>query len=275
MNVKNSLLLADPDFDPNAAGEFHLLIKLTTDSLSYAIIDKGSNALKAVYDCQECPDSVAELAEKLQRDGYLLLDFKTVKVSAHTENSIAVPDELFQAAQPEDFASYFALQLSDKLHVHPVTRHGFTAVFNFSDALEDTLDRLPGCRRFDQNAPLLALSADASSGALSLDFTAGSVNVSFVRGEGLVLSRYFEIDNAEELNYYLLLMISQLDISPEHTAVQLSGIIHEGDSNYRCIGKYFKDIAFRDAGTGELDSRILGDMPAHYYSSLLALDLCE
>jgi len=56
--------------------------------------------------------------------------------------------------------------------------------------------------------------------------------------------------------------------------VLISGIIHEEDGYYICLQKYFSDIRFNLPPAGDIDHTILDDMPAHYYSSLLALDLC-
>jgi hypothetical protein len=160
--------------------------------------------------------------------------------------------------------------------VQPHADYGFTSVFNLTEFIEDALSAsLTSSKRYDQSAALLALAKGKVSRSLLLDFTAGSFNATYVDDGQLVFQRCFETENAEELNYYLLLIINQLTMATGQTAVHLSGIIHEGDSNYRCISKYFQDIHFSKSISNEMDGRILDDMPAHYYSSLLALDLCE
>lgn len=276
MNSKNSILLVDPEFDPNTAAECDLLIKVGPDSFSYAIIDKSCNQVKAVYDQQECEDAGTALAAKLKSDNYLSLSFKAIKVAVYTENSIAIPDELFDPAGLNQYTKYFSEEQSGTLYVQPLADYGFTSIFNLTEFIEDTLSTsLTSSKRYDQSALLLALAKGKVSRSLLLDFTVGSFNVTYVNEGRLVFQRCFHTENAEELNYYLLLIINQLKMSTVQTTVHLSGIIHEGDSNYQCISKYFKDIHFTKTVSNELDSRILDDMPAHYYSSLLALDLCE
>ena len=276
MNSKNSILLVDPEFDPNTAADCDLLIKVGPDSFSYAIIDKSCNQVKAVYDQQECEDPGTVFAAKLKSDNYLSLSFKAVKVAVYTENFIAVPDELFDPAGLNQYAKYFPGDQSATLYVQPLAGYGFTSVFNLAEFIEDTLSAsLTSSKRYDQSAPLLALAKGNISRSLLLDFTAGSFNATYVNEGQLVFQRCFETENAEELNYYLLLIINQLKMATAQTAVHLSGIIHEGDGNYQCISKYFKDIHFSKSVSNDMDSRILDDMPAHYYSSLLALDLCE
>jgi hypothetical protein len=274
MNSKNSILLLDPDFDPNAVSRCVLLIRVTADSFSYAIIDKASNQLKAVYDQQECISPANDLAQRIKHDSYLSLPFQSIKVSLCTENSIAVPNDLFDAAKIHDYTQYFSEPQSARLYVQPSSNFGFTTIFSLTEFLEETLGSLANGKRYDHSAPLLSLASGKKSTALLLDFTVGCVHATYLDGGQLVFQKYYQTDNPEEFNYYLLLIINQLKINTGGTEVYLSGIIHHDDSKYNCISKYFKSIQFSPAGHDEMDSRILDDMPAHYYSSLLALDQC-
>jgi len=274
MNSKNSILLVDPDFDPNTAGDCDLLIKVSTDNFSYAIIDKSCNQLRAVYDQQECTDTVKDLADQLKNDHYLQLPFRKVKGSFFTENCVAVPDEIFDEQDIGQYTRYFNEYQNHNLYAQPFEDYGFTSVFNLSTRIEEVLRSLPESKRYDHGAPLLALSKGNSIQILQLDFTVGSFNVTYLNAEQLIFQKYFEIENAEEFNYYLLLMINQLKIETGKTEVHLSGIIHQDDAKYLCVTKYFNTVHFNEAKGHELNTRILDDMPSHYYTSLLALDLC-
>ncbi|TKC62469.1 DUF3822 family protein [Pedobacter hiemivivus] len=276
MDNKNSILLVDPDFDLNTAADCDLLLKITPDSFSYAIIDKGSRQLKAVYDEQECDNVPAMLAAKLKNDVYLTLAFKEIKAAVYTENSINIPNELFDPEQLNQYAKFFTEAPSNNLYTRPFKTFGFTSIFTLQQFTEETLAAsLNNCKLYTQNAPVLALAAQNNKTSLLLDFTASSFNALYRTGEKLIFQNYYQTDNAEEFNYYLLLIVNQLNINTADTEIQLSGIIHSGDGYYQCIAKYFSDINFNLPPAKEIDHKILDDMPAHYYSSLLALDLCE
>ena len=109
--------------------------------------------------------------------------------------------------------------------------------------------------------------------ALLLDFSVGSFNALYLQQQQVVFQQCYEIDNLDEFNYYLLLIINQLNINTKETNLHLTGIIHEGDDKYNCLLKYFSKADFI-APSNDLNQQILDDMPAHYYSSLLALDQC-
>lgn len=276
MDNKNSILLVDPEFDLNTAADCDLLLKITPDSFSYAIIDKSCRQLKAVYDEQECENVPARLAAKLKNDIYLTLPFNEIKAAVYTENTINIPNELYDPERLNQYASFFATDHSNNLYTRPFNSFGFTSIFSLQQFTEDALaTSLKNCRLYTQNALVLALAAEKIKSVLILDFTATSFNVLYTAGEKLIFQNYYQIDNAEEFNYYLLLIISQINIDTSNTEVQLSGIIHTGDESYQCIEKYFNTITFNLPPVKEIDHRILDDMPAHYYSSLLALDICE
>jgi len=276
MNSKNSLLLVDPEFDPANAADCVLLMKITTDSFSYAIIDRNTRQLNAVYDYQECGDTAEALSSRLKTDSYLAIPFQEIKASIYTESTISVPDELYETGNLNDYAKFFPVEQSNNLYTQKVDHFGFKSIFTLDKSMDETINSsLSNCRLFDQNAPLLALARHRSAEALGLDFTAGSFNAVYTKAGKLIFQKQFEIENSEEFNYYLLFIINQLKVNITDTAVFVSGIVHADDANYSCLAKYFKAIDFIDAPAIETDNKILDDMPAHYYSSLLALDLCE
>ncbi|WP_316810772.1 DUF3822 family protein [Pedobacter heparinus] len=276
MDNKNSILLVDQEFDPNTTANCDLLLKITADSFSYAIIDKSSDQLKAVYDEQECENVSQTLADRLKNDIYLTLIFKEIKIAVHTENNINIPSELFDPQQLAQYARFFTEEQSENLYTRPFPAFGFTSIFTLQQFTEETLSAsLNNYKLYTQHSTVLALAAKSDTATLLLDFTAASFNAAYIINDKLIFQNHYQIENAEEFNYYLLLIISQLQLEPGNTELQLSGIIHEGNNHYRCIEKYFKTICFNLPPVKETDHSILDDMPAHYYSSLLALDVCE
>ncbi|RZK71865.1 MAG: DUF3822 family protein, partial [Pedobacter sp.] len=223
-----------------------------------------------------CRDVPAELSQRLKTDSYLAISFKEVKASVYTESAIAIPSELFSDQTLNDYAKFFPVGQSNNLYTHSADGFGFKSIFTLSDMIDETISSsLSNCRVFDHSAPVLSMVSGKTANTLQLDFTAGSFNAVYTVEGKLIFQKYIETENAEEFNYYLLFIISQLKISTEVTEVYISGIIHQDDAYYNCIAKYFKTINFHEARALETNNKILDDMPAHYYSSLLAIDLCE
>jgi hypothetical protein len=276
MDNKNNILLVDPEFDPKTAANCTLLLKIMPDSFSYAIIDKSKEKLQAVYDQQECTDVTNTLTDRLKQDVYLSLPFKEIKAAVYTENAIAVPNELFDPNDLNKYNNFFSTPQSGNLYTQPFASFGFISIFTLQEFTEKTLaSALENCRLYAQNATVLGLAKNKHQSALILDFTATSFNAAYIKDGQLIFQNFYEIDNAEEFNYYLLLILNRLGVKPTETTAFLSGIIHEDDANYQCIAKYLDQIKFSLPPLEHTDQKILDDMPAHYYSSLLALDVCE
>jgi hypothetical protein len=274
MNTKNSLLLLDPEFDPHTAPQCNLLLKITKDSFSYAIIDQEHKALKAVFDEQECHNTLQTLKRLLKNDPYLSYPFAAVKVAVTTDNCVTVPNILFTTDAVKSYTNFFSNSDSSKLHMKPNYHFDFTAVFNLHQGMENELDaHFETAIKVDHQAPLLSLAARVEKGLL-FDFTALSFSLLQVNDAKLCFKNTFEILNAEEFNYYLLLLLQQLGPAVKEMPVYLTGIVNTDDEIHRILQKYFKDIRFTLPQNDKLNYTILEDMPAYYYSNLLAIDLC-
>jgi hypothetical protein len=275
MNSKNSILLVDPDFDVDTSGNFDLLIKVTPDNFSYAIVDELNNRLVALYDQQESVNVASGLSAILSNDKHLAMTFKTVKASVYTPNSIAIPNELFEADNLSIYAKFFAKEQSEQLHLQQLEGQDHTSIFNLNEDLEELLITKFGISKvYDHNAPLMALANNTKGNQFRLDFTVGWVHAVLCTDGKLVFENCFEIADAEEFTYYLLLMIHQLNMDTKDTAVFISGIINQGDDKHLALQQSFSDITYNSRKNVELITTILEDMPEQYYTSVLALQLC-
>ncbi|RYD79832.1 MAG: DUF3822 family protein [Sphingobacteriales bacterium] len=266
---KNSLLLVDPNFKADTSVNSHLLLKITNDSFSYAVINKDSDEINVIFDKQGSEDIGHDLKSAFQTDAYLSQKYAAIKAAVHTSNFIFVPDEWFDA---DNLSVYHKFLGSDS---NVQTKHhselGFNTLFSLNGTVTETL---PGNTVvYPQSSPLLALFSHLAGDALLIDFTASSFNLLFVKDNKVYFQNHYEAENAEEFNYFLLLIIEQLGLS-DSIPVYLQGIINEDDDYYNTLLKYFNNLYFF-LPPGKHNSELLADMPKHYFSGLLALDLCE
>jgi hypothetical protein len=273
MSKSNSILLIDPSFDPAAASQCDLLVKVGIDSLSYAIINKDSRAISAVYDEQECESGIIKLSERLKTDNYLTLAYRKVKIALHTSNTIDIPNLFFSEEQLIAHTQYFDEPHAEKLYTYAQAYFGFTTIFALPINTAEALSNFKG-RKYPGMAGLLSIAENIAGIALMFDFTVGTFTALYLKDKQVIFQRGYEIANIEEFNYYLLLMVSQLKIQLAETTVHLTGIVHVDDEKYHCLQKYFTNIEFIPV-QNSLNQQVLDDMPLYYYSSLIALDQCE
>lgn len=274
MNTKNSILLLDPDFDPQTAPQCNLLLKITNNSFSYAIINQEHKRISAVFDEQECENVLQSVKHQLKNDPYLKNDFKAVKIAAYTDHSVAVPGAIYKSTDLKSYANFFPEDAVAPLHVRSNPHFDFTAVFNLQPELEETLQTVfTNAQTFELSSSLLAMAERVENG-ICMDFTARSFSIVQVSANRLTYKHTFDFDDAAEFNYYLLLLLQQLKIDMKRTPLYLSGIVNEGDDFHQILTKYFPSVSYYLPVNTTLDLAVLEDLPAYYYSNLLAIDLC-
>jgi hypothetical protein len=270
----NSILLIDPNFEPANSTRLSLLVKIGADTFSYAIVDETEKLVHAVYDEQECESGYHKLNERLKNDAYLKLNYKNVRVATHTPNVIFVPQELFNENDISIYTKYFEEADSKNVYVQPTLQQAFQTIFSLPIAVEKLIDEnWQTNTKLQQNAGLIELASKVKQDSLIIDFTAGSFQLIYLHQEKIAFMQSYQFDDIEELTYYLLLIINQLNIDTNQTEAKVCGIIHEGDEKWNCLAQYFNQIDLLVLAT-DLDTNILDDMPAHYYTSLLALQQC-
>lgn len=278
----NSILLIDPNFEPASSTNLNLLVKIGADTFSYAVIDDERKLVHAVYDEQECEDGYEKFNEHLKHDAYLQLKYQHVKIAVHTQNIIFVPQELFESATESVtnenkiavYSKYFADADSKRVYVQPSLQQTFHTVFSLPASVEKLIDENWGeQQRLQQNAGLIELAAKLDQDSLIVDFTVGAFQLIYVKNNSVVFAQSYQFDGIDELTYYLLLIVAQLKINTSKTSIKVCGIIHQEDEKWNCLAKYFDNIELLVLSS-DLNTSILDDMPAHYYTSLLALQQC-
>lgn len=273
MNNK-SILLINPEFDPKHSQKLEILVKIGADSFSYAIIDEAQKLIYAVYDEQECEDGYRKFNERLKVDSYLKLSYKDVKVAAHTQHIVFVPNELCDAESAGINKGYFNTTGAENVYVQPCDQTAFTTIFSLPKAAEKVInERWPESRKLPATAGLQNLVTLFSKDTLVLDFTVKSFQALYLKQKQVIFQQSYEFEDVEELTYYLLLIINQLQIDTKNTAIKVCGIIHVDDEKWVRLKEYCEDLDFLTIDTG-LNTNILEDMPKHYYTNLLSLYTC-
>lgn len=264
----NSILFIKETFETTPAESCHLLIKLGADSFSYAII--GNNEVLVLYDEQNCPNVAAKLDEKLKNDEHLTHTYQSVKIAIQTRNVVNIPKNLLSHQNLASHCKYFVNDDFDQVYVRHTEKMAtlFAPSYNTNKLI---ISYLANAEIFDTNTPLIT-QAKIHKQQLFIDFSATCVNIILTKDGQLIFHNSFEIENSEELNYYLLLLIHQLPIDTEQTQLCLSGLIHEDDDNLTVCQSLFAQVSFNKIN--QLNISILDDLPLHYYTSLLALHQC-
>ena len=272
MNNNNSILLVAPNFDQLAASACNLTVKIGMDSFSYAVINNANQQVIALYDEQECDINAFNLKELFEKNSHLSLAYQETKIAFYADDEISIPADLFDENSVELHSKLIKNNAS--INVFKQAHFGFTTIFGLSKSVQNLINsQLGNVKMYPHYAGLLALAEHNENTQLFLDFTANSFTALLIKNQQVIFQKSYETENAEELNYFILLLINQLTISTNEISVRLSGIIHQDDHKYQCLQKYFSKIEFVQLAK-DLNLELLEDMPAHYYTNLIALTQC-
>jgi len=266
---RNSLLLVDPNFSFSNNADYHLIIKITNDSFSYAIIDGQMESVCILFDKQNCDNLVQDIQQAFSEDENLSRLFYSVKAAVHTSNYLFIPAEWYANENLSVYQNYF----SDNAEIYAKANQklGFETVFSIPEEIKVLLPEKT--QFFPQSSPLIAMNKEVDKESILIDFTANSFNLLYINKGNIQFQNHYQIDTDEEFNYFIVLIIDQLQLS-DSIPVYLQGIINEDDEVYNCLLKYFNQLCFL-LPNGLENSELLADMPKHYFSGLLALDSCE
>ncbi|MFD2164388.1 DUF3822 family protein [Paradesertivirga mongoliensis] len=279
MNEFGILHIKDEKFNPAQTRDMQLLIKIAPGRFSYAIINEKESRLQVLYDSPLSDGLNGMLSNLLSENEYLGSSFAAVKASVQTFNFTLIPTSYYTRDDLPNYENLIQASEETKTFISTINLEGINCVSALpSETIAALTNFFPGIRFFSQVEPFVegGLKAnDTDAQKVFIQFNEKSVEVSLSNDDKLVFYNLFNVENADDFNYYILNILHQFKIEPQNTAVFLSGNIDAGDANYRRVEKYFKDIRFADSSQITLFSSNFERLPKHQHFSLISLLLCE
>src|SRR5690606_14236054 len=138
--------------------------------------------------------------------------------------------------------------------------------------------RFPNAVIYSQAEALIEGALKDSSAASGLKvvihFNSGTFEMVIVSNGEFVFYNIFSFENADDFNYYLLLIKEQFELQPD-TPVHLAGEIEKYSELYKRIARYFQNIRFCDSTSIVKHPDSFKLLPSHQFFSLLSMSLCE
>lgn len=275
MNTK--LQLVESNFDPQVAPQCDLLIQVGAESISYAVIEKGSDQLKALV---EIEGSLKDLELLYTTNALLGYQYRKTKISVDTTKFTFIPREVFSDFYIENYAKFIQPRSASDLLINDIRGFKIKNLIAVETETQNILkSHFPAAAIFSQATPFIEgswkISKDTVKNQLFVNIRQDSFEAVLIKDGQLHFYNIFECELPDEFNYFLLLIIKQFNLQTSDTMVVASGSIELKDPFYFRISKYFDNISIADVSlliryyeTFELIS-----LQKHF--SLLSLNLCE
>mgnify|MGYP001319857538 FL=1 len=267
----NKTILADSSFDSNQISNLHLSIELSSSSLSYCIIDTQK------YRCLLLSSQKLEtdnLLEIFSNDDYLSQNFKSKSISFVNFANTLVPFELYEK---EDKENLFALNhelndevlLEDNLREEIINLHAVPKLF-----FQTIKNILPGAALRSQSSILINnfTNLNLKVETMFLYLKDSFVNIVVTKGKNLLFQNKFNYVTKEDLLFYVLFSIQELNFSNEDINTIVYGNVTENEFNI--LYDYIRNIKYGNKLKDISCSNEFNSIENHCYSILYRQFLC-
>ena len=267
----NKTILADSSFDSNQISNLHLSIELSSSSLSYCIIDTQK------YRCLLLSSQKLEtdnLLEIFSNDDYLSQNFKSKSISFVNFANTLVPFELYEK---EDKENLFALNhelndevlLEDNLREEIINLHAVPKLF-----FQTIKNILPEAALRSQSSILINnfTNLNLKVETMFLYLKDSFVNIVVTKGKNLLFQNKFNYVTKEDLLFYVLFSIQELNFSNEDINTIVYGNVTENEFNI--LYDYIRNIKYGNKLKDISCSNEFNSIENHCYSILYRQFLC-
>ena len=267
----NKTILADSSFDSNQISNLHLSIELSSSSLSYCIIDTQKYRCLLLSSRKLESDNLLEI---FSNDDYLSQNFKSKSISFVNFANTLVPFELYEK---EDKENLFALNhelndevlLEDNLREEIINLHAVPKLF-----FQTIKNILPGATLRSQSSILINnfTNLNLKVETMFLYLKDSFVNIVVTKGKNLLFQNKFNYVTKEDLLFYVLFSIQELNFSNEDINTIVYGNVTENEFNI--LYDYIRNIKYGNKLKDISCSNEFNSIENHCYSILYRQFLC-
>jgi len=267
----NKTILADSSFDSNQISNLHLSIELSYSSLSYCIIDTQK------YRCLLLSSQKLEtdnLLEIFSNDDYLSQNFKSKSISFVNFANTLVPFELYEKKDKENlFALNHELNdevlLEDNLREEIINLHAVPKLF-----FQTIKNILPAATLRSQSSILINnfTNLNLKVETMFLYLKDSFVNIVVTKGKNLLFQNKFNYVTKEDLLFYVLFSIQELNFSNEDINTIVYGNVTEDE--FSILYDYIRNIKYGNKLKDISCSNEFNSIENHCYSILYRQFLC-
>ena len=235
-------------------GYFKLSIQVSLNGLSFCVLDTISNALVLTYarsfDKEMSPfDLHKALRADFEREGVLDYSYSEV-ISIHRNTLFAlVPTPLFEPDHLADYVKFNAKILgNDHLDYDPVQGMDSVNVYVPFTGVNNYLFDLFGAFEFKHSGTvlletLLKLPSSRQGTLAYMHLAEQQMDLAVFSNKKLLFYNSFIFSSPEDVLYFLLFSLEQLEIDAGALKLRLLGEITEGDPVYELCTRYLENVS--------------------------------
>ncbi|MEH6407219.1 MAG: DUF3822 family protein [Leeuwenhoekiella sp.] len=201
----------------------------------------------------QSPNAALDQIIEIFADNHVLqADFKSVEVVYKNELFTLVPSALFDKSKLTDYLKYnIKILQTDYVAYDEINEHNLVNVYipytNINNYFFDRFGSFTFLHNMSVFVKEVLDNAEVTSPTkIATHLGENSIDVVIHKGKQLLLANTYDYNTPEDVLYYLLFCMEQLDLNTNETELSLSGKIAKNDDIYNLAYKYIRKIGINE-----------------------------
>jgi hypothetical protein len=277
----------DPESGRLSAYFSQLFILVGQESLQYSILDTERNTFVALADFRlslspKAPELFyAEISKLILEEDALKKKYPTVVLGFDTPFHTLVPSPLYNPEQNGSYLDFnFAKKVYGQVRADKIEEIDTFNVSGIPQALIDIVEAnyAEAALSHRSTAMIRAIynhqKINPVATSIYLNMRGQFIDLASMEDSRLVFFNSYSCAGKEDVLYYTLYAIEQLNLRPENVQLFISGMIDKDSESHQLLEHYIKQVSFTSRLNLWNYSPLLSQIPAHRYQELYALALC-
>ena len=266
----SKLIIKEKDFNDNNIDNYHLSVEISHQTISYCIIDTNKRRCKLLFSSKYDNNKLVEI---INGDKYLSQDFQSISVSIVNFPNTLVPISLYNEKDKNDLFS-LNHELDDVI-LDDNIKNEIKNLYAVPESLNNTLNNLfPNAKIRSQSSILINnfLNHQNNKEYLYLYVKDNFVNIILTKNDELIFQNKFSYQTKEDLLFYTLFCIQELNLSNEEIKTDVYGDISKEEFNI--LYEYIRNIDYGNKLKDIEWSSEFYNIKTHCFSILYRQHLC-
>ena len=267
----NKTLIKDSTFDSLQISNYHLSIELSEKSISYCIVDKNKYRCYLLFSQNYESKNLLNI---LNEDEFITREFLSKSISFVNFPNTLIPKELYNEKDKKNIFSVNHSLTNEELVIDEL-KSKIINLYAIPNTIFQTVKNVIPEAIFRSNSSILInyfLSLNNLQETMFLFLKDSYVNIVVSKGDSLIFQNKFEYQTKEDLLFYVLFSIQQLNFSNEEINTVIYGNISKKE--YNILYQYIRNIKFGNKLKDISCSNEFNNIEDHCYNILYRQFLC-
>lgn len=267
----NKTLIKDSTFDSLQISNYHLSIELSEKSISYCIVDKNKYRCYLLFSQNYESQNLLKI---LNEDEFITREFLSKSISFVNFPNTLIPKELYNEKDKKNIFSVNHSLTNEELVIDEL-KSKIINLYGIPNTIFQTVKNVIPEAIIRSNTSILInnfLSLNNLQETMFLFLKDSYINIVVTKGDSLIFQNKFEYQTKEDLLFYVLFSIQQLNFSNEEINTVIYGNISKEE--YNILYQYIRNIKFGNKLKDISCSNEFNNIEEHCYNILYRQFLC-